>query len=211
MLADKILTGCSFAWAWLGATVHPLAPWVAVVLLVWLANLGIRTWAPGAWQWVTSKGPAGAKLSKAFQALPSLLGGAIVVSLGTGADPRLTALGALAGLGAPVWHEILRWGSSKLPGPTYLGGAYPAAGTATQPAKGIPRSLPPIALLGLFVVGCIQTPGPITVAEQACMVHVPAVVQRGECDEVEVLAECPAYILAMKQCEIWMDAAEAAE
>jgi len=133
MIADKVLSACAAAWAWLALTIHPLAPWFCVPALCWLVLWAVRTWAPGAWQWVADKGPIGAAASKCFQALPSVALGAIIVAFATGADVKLTVTGAVVALGAPLWHEVLRWASSKTPGPTYLGGSYPAAGSAPKP------------------------------------------------------------------------------
>jgi len=146
---EKILVALQHGWTWLALNVHPLAPWLLVPALAFSVNWAIRTWAPHFWQTCTDAGPVGATASKVCQALPSVAMGAIIVSLGAGAGVETTVLGAVAALAAPLWHELLKWATSKLPGPTYYGGNWPAAGAA--PIDITPR-IPPGAGLALLVL-----------------------------------------------------------
>jgi len=99
---EQALVAMQVAWSWLETSVHPVAAWACVPLLAFIANLVIRTWLPGLWQSCARLGPVGVKASKAFQALPAVAMGAIIVSLGTDADLKLTVMGALLALAAPV-------------------------------------------------------------------------------------------------------------
>ena len=150
-IVDIVIHSMQAAWLWLATTVHPLAPWVAMVGLVFAALYAVRKWAPGVWQWAADKGPIGVAASKCFQALPSVLLGALIVSISTGADVKLTVIGAVTALAAPLGHEVLKWASSKTPGPTYLGGSWPAAGSAPKPPSIGPAA---IVLAVLLLTGC---------------------------------------------------------
>ncbi len=185
-------------WTWLELSFHPLAPWVVSIAIVFGVQWAIRKWMPSAWQVVADLGPAGKKASKAWQALPSVMLGAIVVSLGTGADLKLTVIGALTALAAPLGHELLRWGTSKMPGPTYVGGSWPAAGSASieDVLKTNLRKSGKVLLLlavSLSLVCCSSIPEPcspdgVKAARQAAGC---AVLAAGKCDD-EALDSCPA-------------------
>jgi len=136
---------CLAVWLWL-YSIHPALPWALIPLSSWLANWAIRRWSPTLWERCARLGPGavGSMASKAFQALPSIVTGAIVSALASGLDLRQTVLGALVGLGAPIWHEFLK----NMPGP-YRGGMPPAASDASIPKVG------PVALLVLLSLsGC---------------------------------------------------------
>jgi hypothetical protein len=130
---DRVLAACAAAWLWLSTAIHPAAPWLLVAVIPFGINWTVRTWAPEVWQTIAELGPVGRAASKAWQAIPSAIIGAIIVSLGTGADLKLAAVGALWALVAPVSHEILKAASLSLAAatadrPIYIGGRWPAAG-----------------------------------------------------------------------------------
>lgn len=102
--------------SWL-ESIHPLAPHVAIALVVWLAVWAVRKWAPHTWQ----------KLPTSVQSLPALLL-AEALSVASSADATQAmvnaVLGVLAGVLAVGGHHVLK----DLPGP-YVGGEWPAAGS----------------------------------------------------------------------------------
>jgi len=159
--ADTVINAMQVAWLWLATELHPLAPWIAMVGLVFALVYSIRKWVPGVWQWAANKGPIGVAASKCFQAAPSVLLGALIVSISTGADVKLTVIGAVTALAAPLGHEIMKWASARTPGPTYLGGSWPAAGKAEPPPGSIRPSGPEgkatsvlLVLVVLLLTGC---------------------------------------------------------
>jgi hypothetical protein len=132
-MPEKIFAAMQLAWLWLAAQ-HPAAPWCTIPVIAWLANWAIRTWLPTVWEWCATRigSERTVMLRKAVQTLPSVVMGAIIVAFAQGGQYDLIVGGALVALGAPLWHELLKWASAQVPGPTYLGGAWPAAGKAQK-------------------------------------------------------------------------------
>jgi hypothetical protein len=120
-------------WAALGQY-DPALPWVLLPTLLWLGQWAVRCKWPGAWEALARLGPTGAAASKAWQALPSSVIGCVVCAATVGIAPRDLALAAVVSNAAPVAHELLRYVTERVPFlPTYLGGNYPAAGSAAKP------------------------------------------------------------------------------
>lgn len=97
------------------AEFHPALPWALLTLAIWAVVALVRRWLPDAWEWaadlpfvsLAQLGPVVLAARKAWQALPSVAAGALLAALSSD-DPSAAYYGALAGLGAPVWHECLR-------------------------------------------------------------------------------------------------------
>lgn len=108
-------------------SVHITLPWALLTLAIWLTQWAVRVWVPTFWERIANvpfpvdAGPAIKIARKSWQALPSVLSGAIVGAVMMGDDPGAAWLGAMAGFAAPIWHEVLK----NLPGP-YRGGKAPA-------------------------------------------------------------------------------------
>jgi hypothetical protein len=134
-MIEPVTTAVNAGWSTL-AGVHPVLPWLGLPAAIWVAIWAFRRLLPNGWEIVTDTlgGPGGTRLGVAWrklvQSAPSLVLGALVMSFREGTDPGTAALGVLASAGAPLWHETLRWLSSRTPGPTYHGGAFPAAASA---------------------------------------------------------------------------------
>ena len=102
------------------ASIHPAAPLVALLIAIWIPQWAARRWFPGTWELLADLpfikfaklGPWLKRARKAWQAMPSAMAGAGMVALTTGGDASAAAVGALMGLGVPVWHEFLK----KMPG-----------------------------------------------------------------------------------------------
>lgn len=133
---------------WLaGEAYNPLVPYLVIPLVGWAINYFIRKKWPGAWERFARLGPVSRAASKAWQALPSTMIGAAVGAAATGLDPTDTGLAALAGLVAPVAHELGRavttWINKRLPWfPIYYGGKWPAAGSSLPPPS-VTATVPP--------------------------------------------------------------------
>jgi len=161
MTVPEFVTGVLNAgWNWLELQ-HSALPWILIPVLAWLVNWAIRTWVPGLWEWLTDRiGPRRAGLfRKLVQAAPSVATGAVIVALAKGEPYGDIVQGALVALGAPLWHEVLKWATSKLPGPTYRGGSFPAAGGAPPKSRkpGGPGSVVLVLLCALALTGCAST------------------------------------------------------
>lgn len=139
------------------ASIHPLAPWLALTLAIFAPQYAIRKWRPLWWERFALLGPEAAMASKVWQGLPSVLLGALWAAFASGGDLRAAFYGALAGALAPLKHEMLkRLPNSVVP---YVGGSYPAASTA--PRTPPPPVLPLTLITFLVVVG-------VTLAPTAC-------------------------------------------
>ena len=104
------------------ASIHPLLPYLTIALLVGLAIWLWRTYSPRTFE----------LLPPAVQSLPAVLLSAVLTAASSGSTTVGHAMveaviGALSGLVAVGGHEALR----RAPVP-YLGGRYPAAGTARK-------------------------------------------------------------------------------
>ncbi len=101
--------------AWLEG-IHPALPWALLTAGIWLFQYGVRREFPALWETIANFGPlADYKLQpavrlarKVWQALPSILLGAILSAAATGSDVGAIWLGALAGAIAPLKHELLK-------------------------------------------------------------------------------------------------------
>lgn len=89
-------------------TVHPAAPWAVLTTAVWLAVYVVRRYLPDVWTRLETLGPANAPASTVFQALPSVLAGALAGVALTGGDYREAWKGAAAGALAPLVHHVLK-------------------------------------------------------------------------------------------------------
>lgn len=99
--------------------VHPALFPITMVAALWVTQWAVRRWAPQLWE-RTANWPFRAGLldfdvamRKVWQALPSVLGGAVLMWLASGGSLMELAAGAAFGALAPAWHELLKW----LPGP----------------------------------------------------------------------------------------------
>lgn len=102
-------------------------PAVLLIVAIWLAQYLVRRFAPDVWESVANlpfngARPAASVLRKAWQALPSVISGALVAALTGDGSFNDTFFGAVAGALAPVLHELLK--AAPVP---YVGGAPPAA------------------------------------------------------------------------------------
>jgi hypothetical protein len=100
---------------WL-TSLHPSLPWVLLTALIWLGQYGLRKLFPNLWEAIANLpfpegelGPWLTKVRQAWQALPSLLAGALVGAFFMGEDFEQAWKGALAGVAAPLWHHALKW------------------------------------------------------------------------------------------------------
>lgn len=89
-------------------TVHPAAPWAFLTLAVWLSVYVVRRYLPDAWAALEKFGPVQAPASTVFQALPSVMAGALAGVALTGGDYREAWKGAAAGALAPLVHHVLK-------------------------------------------------------------------------------------------------------
>ncbi len=92
---------------WLEANVGPWAPWALLTFAIWLGAWATRRYLPSVWSIPAQLGPKGETLSNLWQALPSLLAGALMEATTTG-DYANAWRGALFGALAPVWHHLLK-------------------------------------------------------------------------------------------------------
>jgi hypothetical protein len=138
--------------AWLAA-IHPSLPWVLLTVALWLVQYGTRKTKAGAivWEWAanlpfsTDITPRLHVLRKLWQSLPSTLAGALIGAVGIGGDYAGAALGALAGFGAAVKHEVWK-GIKAVP---YVGATAPLPVKAKPPRKlGDDDDTPPSAGAG---------------------------------------------------------------
>lgn len=100
--------------------VHPGLGIVALAVGIWASMSAVRRWLPGVWEFManlpwTEKLTLGDELDrldlllrKAWQAIPSIVSGAVVLSLVTGGDWREAFIGAVVGAVAPIAHEALK-------------------------------------------------------------------------------------------------------
>ncbi len=171
------------------------APWLGLTLALFVAQYLLRRFAPNFWEWCANipfgdpvdRTAAVTYARRAWQALPSVVGGAVLVALFTHANVHLAAWGALAGLGAPLLHHLAKW----LPWLPYMG--------ATNTGK-----LDVSALIVLLLCGCAPAH---TAAEEAdedkCIARVAAAAQveiAKRCDTAH-FAECPEHDAIMQQWE----------
>lgn len=89
-------------------TVHPAFPWALLTFAVWGAVYGTRRWAPTAWAFLEGYGPKGNPAANVFQALPSVMAGALAGVFLTGGDYHQAWKGAAAGALAPLVHHALK-------------------------------------------------------------------------------------------------------
>lgn len=137
--------------------------WAALPLVLWFAQYLLRKLAPSFWEWCANLGPFGAvDLSpaltlarKVWQALPSVVGGAVIMALMSGGDVRAAALGALKGALAPLLHELLK--AAPIP---YQG----ATNTAKIPISAL------LVLVGLFTACGGSHPPPCVPATTGAIV-----------------------------------------
>lgn len=102
--------------AWLGAF-HPALPWALLTAVIFGAVYSTRNFLPSLWVWFDKISPDGL-VGNVFQALPSVLAGALATAFTVGEDYDRAWLGALSGALAPVVHHLLK----IIPGP-YNGAA----------------------------------------------------------------------------------------
>lgn len=133
------------------ASIHPLAPWLALTLAVFAPQYAVRKYRPLWWERFALLGPEANLASKVWQGMPSVLLGAVWAAFASGGDLRAAFYGALAGALAPLKHEALkRLPNSVVP---YVGGSYPAASTAPRTPP------PPVPPLVTFMVAFALTIG----------------------------------------------------
>lgn len=134
------LAHLSAARLWL-ADIHPWLPAVLLILAVWAPQWLVRKYRPKWWEYVATFGwrvvpaqfapliaPHVKAALKVWQALPSLLAGAMIGAVTTGGDPWGAVWGALIAALAPLKHEALK----ALPWLSYRGGSAPAASPAPK-------------------------------------------------------------------------------
>lgn len=101
-----------------------------VVATLWVVQWAVRRWMPGVWEKAANLPfrdeltAFDKRMRKAWQAIPSAVGGAVLFGLAGGGDIVDAAIGAVFALLAPILHETLK----RLPIP-YRGGTSPAAET----------------------------------------------------------------------------------
>lgn len=112
-----------FARTWLEANVHPMAPWAALAFGIWLGAYLVRKYAPNLWERAAMWGPNDARLTKVWQALPSVIVGAAFAAWSAPDGQAIgdAVKGAVVATGAPLWHHLLK--ASPL---AYRGGSPPA-------------------------------------------------------------------------------------
>lgn len=193
------------AWAYL-ASIHPALPWATIPLVLWLSVAATRRWLPSVWAFLERLGPAGKLATKAWQAAPSAAGGALLAALSGQGDYRGLILGALAGLFAPVWHEMLAtWAAVRVEGRLPLAAAPDPKDVVTpsgpvsptpQPENPILRGPSPPGVTTLLLLsaslagslaasGCKNPPDPCTPAALTWAKRSAGagVILAGECDE----------------------------
>lgn len=150
------------AWLYL-STLGPEARWSALVSAIFLIVYLVRKFAPKVWLAfevhspfvVADPAPVLAVLHKVFQAIPSVIMGAVIPALLSGGDWKAAGIGALVGMIPPVQHELAKW--SPIPYRGELGKSKPkdpkgppagGAGTSAEVIPvtfGKPESGPPDA------------------------------------------------------------------
>lgn len=89
-------------------SIHPATPWAVLTIAVWAAVYGTRRWAPTVWARLEGFGPQGNPAANVFQALPSVMAGALAGVFLTGGDYHQAWKGAAAGALAPLVHHVLK-------------------------------------------------------------------------------------------------------
>jgi hypothetical protein len=100
--------------AWLAA-LNPSLPWLLLSAIVFAVIYGARKWFPVQWELFAEATPLAMfdpvgvvkALNKVWQSLPAAALGAVTMLM-QGGDQKTVLLGALAGLLAPVAHELMR-------------------------------------------------------------------------------------------------------
>lgn len=146
--------------AWLTA-IDPALPRALLVGVVLLAVWLLRKLFPRTWEWfaravpvsVIDPAPALLVLSKAWQALPGAVLGAVALSFGNGGDVREAVRGAVYGALAALAHEVLK----AVPWIPYQG----AVGKLKPPTLPVLMLLvPAVALAALSHLGCSSSVDP---------------------------------------------------
>ncbi len=130
------------------ATIHPLAPWAAISLGLWLAVYAVRRWFPAIWLTLEQAVPPelGKPASNVLMALPIVAFGAAFAALTTNEEAVAMAFwGAVSASVAPIVHHLLK--ASKLP---YEG---PVRDAIWKQAKAAAKKIFPVTLL-LIATGC---------------------------------------------------------
>jgi hypothetical protein len=89
-------------------SVHPATPWALLTAACWGAVYGVRRWAPGVWARLEAFGPEATPAARVFQALPSIMAGALVGVALTGGDYHQAWKGAASGALAPLIHHVMK-------------------------------------------------------------------------------------------------------
>lgn len=159
------------------ASIHPLAPWLVLLELIFLPQYLVRKYRPTWWEWAATFGwrvapetTVVALALKVWQGLPSVLAGALFTAYVSNGDPRAAFYGALLGAAAPIRHELMkRIPNSVLP---YVGGSYPAASTAPRvPTPLVPPLVTFLVAFGLtlgVLHACGGNPEVVRAPQSAC-------------------------------------------
>lgn len=92
---------------WLETNISPAAPWVILTFGIWFGAWLTRRYLPKVWDYMANLGPENETAAHVWQALPSLLAGALFEASTTG-DYATAWRGALVGAGAPLWHHLMK-------------------------------------------------------------------------------------------------------
>ena len=177
---------------------HPLAPWVAVTLGIWLAVYAARRWFPRLWLPLTRWPDASTPASTIFQALPSVgLGAAWAAFTTPGGDVSDAALGALAGALAPLLHHAIK----LAPGP-YQGPLNDAANAAAQRMRFAGKTgARALLLFGVaFLHGCREFEPAHNVNQKAFRFQACELKALAEADERADI-ECPPAVIQWESCQ----------
>lgn len=167
------------------ASIHPLAPWLVLLELIFLPQYLVRKYRPTWWEWAATFGwrvapetTIVALALKVWQGLPSVLAGALFTAYVSNGDPRAAFYGALLGAAAPLRHELMkRIPNSVLP---YVGGSYPAASTA--PRTPPPPVLPLTLITFLVAIGLALAPSACGGAPEVVRAPSSAACDASSCD-----------------------------